>query len=124
MSPSGRQSGHQLSEPDKIEHPTQIVGERRQAEFGPHLLQATGQKRTLIHPLLDRPERVLDGLTTAVENTGALRQPGVHPVQHSFVLKPRYGAKLAAGGPRADLAIVASEFVAVVDLLQSTQKRR
>jgi hypothetical protein len=28
--------------------------------------------------LLDRPERVLDGLTTAVENTGALRQPGVH----------------------------------------------
>ena len=50
-----------------------------------HLLQATHQKRTLIHPLLDRAERVFDGLTAAIKNTGALRQPGLHPVQDRFV---------------------------------------
>src|SRR4051794_31512675 len=41
MSLSGRQGGHQRGEPDEIEPPPEIVGERGQAEFGTNLLQAT-----------------------------------------------------------------------------------
>jgi hypothetical protein len=57
---SGRHRGHQLGELDDIEHPPEVVGERRQAEFGADLLQAAHQKRALVHPLFDRAERVLD----------------------------------------------------------------
>ena len=112
-------------EPDNIEHPPEIVGERGQAELGPDLLQATHQKRPLVHPLFDRAKRMFDRLASAVENTrDASPSRACHPVQHRFVLKPRYRAKLAARALRADLAIIARQLVDVVDLLQSTQKRR
>ena len=107
MSLSGRQRGHQLGEPDEIEDPPEIVGERGQAEFGADLLQATHQKRTLVHPLLDRAERVLDRLAAAVEDIRALRQSGLHPVQYRFVLETRYRAKPPAGALRTDRAIIA-----------------
>jgi hypothetical protein len=67
---------------------------------------------------------VFDRLATPVEDSGALRQPGLHPVQDRFVLEARYRAKLAARASRTDRAIVARQFVDVVDLLQPTQKRR
>jgi hypothetical protein len=72
---SGRQRGHQLGEPDEIEDPPEIVGKRGQAEFGANLLQATHQKRALVHPLLDRAKWVFDCLATPVEDTWALREP-------------------------------------------------
>src|ERR1022692_1999272 len=78
--------------------PSRLVGHRGQAELGTDLLQATHQKRPLVHPLLDRAERVFDRLAAAVEDIGALRQSGLHPVQYRFVLETRYRAKLA---PRA-----------------------
>ena len=124
MSFSGRQGGHQLGEPDEIEDPPEIVGERGQAEFGANLLQATHQKRALVHPLLDRAKRVFDRLATPVENTGALREPRLHPVQDRFVLQARDRAKPAIGALRTDFAIVARQLVGVVDLLQPAQKRR
>jgi hypothetical protein len=124
MRPSGRQGGHQPVEPDNIQYPPEIVSECGQAELGADLLQATHQKRTLVHPLLDRAKRVFDRLTTAIEDTGPLRQSRLHPVQYRFVLKPGDRAKLATRALRADLAIVACQLVNVVDLLQSTQKRR
>jgi hypothetical protein len=75
---SSRQGGHQLGEPDEIEDPPEIVGECGQAEFGANLLQATHQKRALVHPLLDRAKWVFDRLATPVEDTGALREPRQH----------------------------------------------
>ena len=92
---SGRHRGHQLGEPNDVEDPPEIIDECGQAEFGADLLQATRQKRTLVHPLLDRAERVFDRLTAAVKDIGALRQSGLHPVQYRFVLKTRYRAKPA-----------------------------
>jgi hypothetical protein len=80
-------AGHQLGEPDDIQHPAEIVGERRQAELGPDLLQATHQKRPLVHPLFDRTKRVLNRLTTPTENTRVAGKPDGHPVQNGFVLK-------------------------------------
>jgi hypothetical protein len=101
------QGGDQLIKPDDIQDPPEIVSERRQAELGANLLQATHQKRALVHPLLDSSKRVFDSLSTAVKDTGVLRQPGLHPVQHRFVLKPRYRAELATRALPADRAIVA-----------------
>jgi hypothetical protein len=121
---SGRHCGHQVSEPDDIQHPPEIVGERGQTELGADLLQATHQKRTLAHPLLNCAKWVLDRLTTAIEDAGPLRQSRLHPVQYCFVLKPGDCAKLATRALRADLAIIACQLVDVVDLLQPTQKRR
>jgi hypothetical protein len=51
-----------------------IIGERRQTELGKTFFQATHQKRTLVHPLLDCPEWMLDPLTPPVEHTWALRR--------------------------------------------------
>src|ERR1017187_8255538 len=121
---SGHQRRHQLGEFDEIEDPPEIVGERGQAELGTDLLQATHQKRTLVHPLLDRAERVFDRLATAVEDIRTLRKSGLHPIQYRFVLKTRNGAKPAARAARTDGAVVARQFVDVVDLVQPTQKRR
>jgi hypothetical protein len=97
MSLSGRQGGHQPSEPDEIEDSPEIVGERGQAEFGANILQATHQKCALVHPLLDRAKRMFDRLATPIENTGALREPRLHSVQDRFVLQARDRAKLAVG---------------------------
>lgn len=36
---------------DNVEHPPEIVGERRQAELAAKLFQATHQERALVHPL-------------------------------------------------------------------------
>ena len=88
-----------------------------------NLLQATHQKRTLVHPLLDRAKRVFDRLAASVEDVGALRHAGLHPVQDGLVLETRYRAELAAGALRADRAIVAGQLVGVVDLLQPAQQR-
>jgi hypothetical protein len=88
MSLSSRQSGHQLGEPDDVEHPPEIVGERGQTQFGADLLQTTHQKCPLVHPLLDRAEWMFDCLTPTVEDTGALCQASLHPVQDRFVLEP------------------------------------
>src|ERR1700710_1901800 len=63
---SGPPGGHHLGEPDDIQHPAEIVGERGQTELGADLLQATHQKRALVHPLLDRAERMFDGLATTI----------------------------------------------------------
>ena len=124
MSLSGCHGGHQVSERDEIEDSPEIVGERGQAKFATNLLQTTHQKCALVHPLFDRAKRVFDRLATSIENTGALREPRLHSVQDRFVLKARYRAKLAVGALRTGFAVVACQFVGVVDRLQPAQKRR
>src|SRR5580693_2199464 len=88
-----------------------------------NLLQPAHQKRTLVHPLLDRAERVFDRLAAFVEDVGALRYAGLHSVQYSLVLETGHGAELIARTLRTDRAVSAGLAVAIVDLLQATQQR-
>ena len=47
-----------------VECPSQIVDERREAEFGAHIVEASHQEGALVHPLLDAAEGMLDDLAT------------------------------------------------------------
>jgi hypothetical protein len=81
----GRERGNQLWKLHDIEDAPEIVGERGQAELAANLLQPSHQKRTLVHPLLDRAERVFDRLAALIEDVGALRYAGLHSVQDGLV---------------------------------------
>ena len=120
----GPERGNQVWERHDIENAPEIVGQRGQAELGSNLLQPSHQKRTLVHPLLDRAKRVFNGHAALVENVGALRYAGLHSVQHGLVLETRNGAELIARALRTDCAVAAGLTVAVIDLLQATQNRR
>jgi hypothetical protein len=122
--PLSRERGNQLWELDNIEDAPEIVGERGQAELGANLLQPSHQKRTLVHPLLDRAKRVFDRLAALVEDVGALCYAGLHSIQHGLVLETGYGAELIAGALRSDRAVSAGLAVAVIDLLQAAHQRR
>src|SRR5579864_624628 len=113
--------GHQLSEADDIEYPPEIVGERGQAELGANLRQASHQKRTLVHPLLDRAKRMLDRLTTDAQDVRATGDAGLHPVEDGFVFETRYRAEAIPRASRTDRAISAGLAVGVVDLLERAQ---
>src|SRR5690348_1808121 len=80
-----RERGDQLWQFHDVENAPEIVGQRGQAELAANLLQPSHQKRTLVHPLLDRAKRVLNSLAALVEDVGALRYAGFHSVQHSLV---------------------------------------
>jgi hypothetical protein len=87
--------GSQLWEPHDVENAPEIVGEGGQAELDANLLQPSHQKRTLVHPLLDRAKRVFHSLAALVEDVGALRYAGLHSVQYSLILEPGHVAELA-----------------------------
>jgi hypothetical protein len=65
-----------------VHHADEIVGQRRQAEFGPDLLQPAQEKGTLVHPLLDAAERVLGDFPPLLQNLGSGRQPCRHALEH------------------------------------------
>src|ERR1700730_16816357 len=88
----GRERSNQFWETHDIEDAPEIVGERGQAELGANLLQPSHQKRTLVHPLLDRAKRVFDRLTALVEDVGALHYAGLHSIQYRLVLETGHGA--------------------------------
>ena len=119
-----RERGDQLWQLHKVEDAPEIVGERGQAELAANLLQPSHQKRTLVHPLLDRAERVFDGLAALIEDVGALRYAGLHSVQYRLVLETGHGAELIARALRPDRAVSAGLAVAVIDLLQAAHERR
>src|SRR5277367_654670 len=119
-----RTATHSSCRHPNIEHPPEIIGECGQAELGANLLQTSHQKRTLVHPLLDRAKRVLNGLAALVEDVGALHYAGLHAVQYGLVLETGHGAELIGRALRADRAVAAGLAVAVIDLLQAAQKRR
>src|SRR5580692_1121119 len=120
----GRERGDQLWQLHDIEDTPEIVGECGQAELAANLLQPAHQKRTLVHPLLDRAERVFDGLAALIEDVGAPGYAGLHSVQYRLVLETGHGAESIARALRADRAVSAGLAVAVIDLLQATHKRR
>jgi len=74
--------------------------------------------------VFDRAKWVFNRLATPIEHARALCQPGRHAVQHRFVLQTRDRAELASRAVRTEFAIIARQFVGVVGLLQTTQKRR
>src|SRR5207248_7765334 len=119
-----RERGNQLWQLHDIEDAPEIVDERGQAELAANLLQPSHQKRTLVHPLLDRAERVFDRLAALVEDVGALRYAGLHSVQYGLVLETGHGAELIARALRADRAVAAGLAVAVIDLLQAAHEGR
>ena len=104
---SGAKRGNQVWESYDIEDAPEIVGERGQAELGAHLFQPSHQKRTLVHPLLDRAKRVFDGLAALIEDVGALRYAGLHSVQYGLVLETGHRAESIARALRADRAVSA-----------------
>ena len=65
-----------------VHHTDEIVGQRRQAEFGSYLLQPAQEKGTLVHPLLDAAERMLGDFAPLLQNRGSGRQPCLHAVEH------------------------------------------
>src|SRR6516164_961359 len=119
----GGERGDQLWQFDNIEDTPEIVGERGQAELAANLLRPPHQKCALVHPLLDRAERVFDGLAASVEEVGVLGYAGLHSVQYGLVLETRHAAELIAGALRADRAVSAGLAVAVIDLLQPAHQR-
>jgi hypothetical protein len=92
---SCRHCGHQLRKLSDIQYPTEIISQSSQAELTANLLQASHQKCPLVHPLLDGPKWMLDRLAAAIEDIGALRQAGLHPIQDRLVLETRDRAELA-----------------------------
>jgi hypothetical protein len=52
------------------------------------------------------------------ENLRALRQPGLHLVEHRLVLHARDGTKAVVRASLAEWAIAARQLVDVVDLLE------
>ena len=61
---------HEAINADDVDGPSQIIGERCQAELGANFFEALGEKGALIHPLLDRTERMLADLAAGVEYLG------------------------------------------------------
>jgi hypothetical protein len=76
---SARQKGYHLSSSDgsdqradaeDVEDAAEVIGKRGQAELAADIAEASHQKSALVHPLLDRTERVLDGFAAPVEKLG------------------------------------------------------
>jgi hypothetical protein len=72
-SPDGRHHG---SDAEDVDGAPEIVDERGEAELGPDVVEAPHQEGTLVHPLLDGAEGVLDGLTAPGEDV----RPGLQSV--------------------------------------------
>ena len=78
-------------------------------------------KRAPVHPLLDRSERMLDGLAAAVEDSGPRLQARRHAAERILVFKARDGATRGVGAARAQLAIAAGGGVGAIDLRHIAQ---
>src|ERR1700730_16346964 len=91
---SRRHGRHQLFHAKDVERPAQIVGKRRQAELGAHLLEATHEEGPLVHPLLDRAEGMLDDLATPAENLRYRLQSLCHAIERVLVFEARDGANI------------------------------
>src|SRR5258707_2740115 len=112
--PDGR--GHR-SDADDIEDSAEIVDECGEAELAADIVEAPHQEGALVHPLLDRAERVLNGLAAPVEKFGPGPQALGHPIQHRLVLQARDPSNVCRAA-RSLRTGRAGGRIAVVDLLQ------
>ncbi|MBS7708068.1 hypothetical protein [Chelatococcus asaccharovorans] len=56
------------------------------AELAAHIVQPSHQERTLVHPLLDGSEGMLDALAPPIENVGPGVEAHAHAVEDRLVL--------------------------------------
>ena len=101
---SGLHCPDQPLDADQVYRPPEIIGERRQTELGSHLFEATRQEGTLVHPLLDRTERVLDRLAANIQDPGPGGEAYCHAVKHGLAFPPRDAAEVSAGALRLESA--------------------
>ena len=105
---------------DDIERAAQVVGDRCQAELGAHVFEAAHQERTLIHPLLDAAEGMLDDLAATVENLGPRFEAFSHAIEHVLVFETGRRANIVRAS-RAKRTDPAGFRRAVIDLRKIAQ---
>jgi hypothetical protein len=66
---------------------------------------------------------MLHRFATLLKNRWTLRQPGLHPIEHGFVLHAGRGSKGIVRATRTERAIATRLPVGVVDLLEPAQER-
>ena len=79
--------GDQAGNTDQADGASDVVGERREAELAPDASQPPHQEGALVHPLLDRAERVLDAGSALIQDLGTGCEPRGHAVKHGLVLQ-------------------------------------
>ena len=112
------QGSYEARDTGQRDCPSDIIGERSEAELGADVFNAPHQKRVLTHPLLDRPERMFHALLAYAHHPWSCRQPGCHAIQNRFVFQTRdtpecFGAFVAKGTSRAGFAIGIIDFLIV-----------
>ena len=85
--------GDQARNTDQSDGPSDIIGERGQAELAANVLEPAHQERALTHPLFDGAEGVLDAVSPVVKHLGPGRQPRRHAVENGLVLQTRDAAE-------------------------------
>ncbi len=77
---------HERPHAEDIDHPLHVIGEHLQTHFRFDLLKGLGQEIGAAHPRLEGSERMLNGLSTNDHGLRHAVEPGLHPVEHRFVL--------------------------------------
>lgn len=93
---------------DDFHHSLQVIGEHIQAHFSAHPVQFSSQEVRCSHPLLERPEGMLNSPLSNPHHLRCLVQPALHFLQHSFMFPAPYSticAWRALGFQRATLAL-------------------
>ncbi len=83
---------HHDVDAEDVDGAPQIIGDRGEAERGADIVEAPHQEGARVHPLLERPEGMFDGITAPCES---VQQSG-HSVQHCLIVQTR---DPAAGSP-------------------------
>ena len=115
MSHSGAHRLYQRLDTDDGNGAPEIIGKRRQAELAAHVGQALHEEGSLVHPLLDRAERMFDRFTPCVENARSGGEPMRHAVEHRFAFPAFNPTGAAACALWLQRATLAGRFVAVKD---------
>src|SRR3978361_767419 len=95
--PSGACRSHQGGDPEDGDGSPEVIGKRGQAKFAADLFKPLHQESALVHPLLDRAERMLDGFAPQIENAGAVGEAPRYAIEPRFAF-PSFDAPRAAVG--------------------------
>ena len=71
---------------EDLDHSFEVVGQNVEAHLRSDLFEGFGQEVGAPHPRLERSEGVFDGLTADAHGIGHVVEPGLHRVEHAFVL--------------------------------------
>jgi hypothetical protein len=91
-----------------------VVGEDVETHLGSNFFEGPGQEVGASHPGLEGPERMLDGLSSDAHGVGHALEPGLHLVEHAFVLPALDPLQLVRGASGFERAGEAGGQVTVV----------